>query len=126
MTYVGPIETVEPSCELWVPNTLGSTMGAHIRDFGAYVDFLSTVLLCAPDRFPRRDWRTEDEQINLERAFQILNEKFALVSSAMTAEEKVEAMRLLGVSRDAYRSGDRANGASAIQQFRSFLTDKKP
>jgi hypothetical protein len=92
------------------------------------VDFITTVLLCAPDRFVRREWLKEDEQLNLERAFRILDEKFPLVEERVADRTALMELReLMEASHQAYVAGDCVNGARLIQEFERLVrTQTKP
>ena len=53
------------------------------KDLHGFKDFVGSVILCAPDMFPVRDWRGPDEQMNLDRAF--IGLRYGL---KLTAQEK--------------------------------------
>lgn len=56
------------------------------KDLHGFKDFIGSVILCAPDMFPVRDWRGPDEQMNLDRAF--IGLRYGL---KLTAQEKGES-----------------------------------
>lgn len=45
----------------------------RVKNFDRLYDFLATVILCAPDRFPREDFLSEKDQLTLDLAFSELN-----------------------------------------------------
>jgi hypothetical protein len=97
-------------------------LGAHIKSLSDYMDFITVVLLCAPDRFIPREWKAEDEQLNLDRAFWILRDRFSLVEPRVTDAEALPRIRgLLEASYRAYASGEHASGAHLIQDFREQI-----
>ena len=93
-----------------------------IGHFEAYVDFVSVVLLCAPDEFPRRDFLSEDEQMNLDRAFEALLGNFSLVEDRISEESvRTELRQTLDAALVAYKAGDEIRGARNIQAFEKLL-----
>jgi hypothetical protein len=93
-----------------------------IMHFEAYVDFISTVLLCAPDSFPRRDWLKPSEQLNLERAFQVLKDHFSLVRDRVDDEARLAPMEAeLAAALRAYQAGEVGNGAKRLQSFERMV-----
>jgi hypothetical protein len=56
-------------------------MTHRIRDIDALYDFIGYVVVSAPDRFPKEDYLSDHEQMNLERAFAELRHGIALVES---------------------------------------------
>jgi hypothetical protein len=63
-------------------------------DLHGFKDFVGSVRLCAPDLFPKRDWRGPDEQMNLDRAF------IGLRYGLKLAEEEKGGSELLAKCRD--------------------------
>ena len=59
------------------------------RDLHGFKDFVGYVILCAPEMFPVDDWRTPDQQMNLDRAF--IGLRYGL---KLTAQEKGESALL--------------------------------
>lgn len=56
------------------------------HDFHGFKDFVTIVIVCAPNQFLREDWRAPDDQMNLDRAFAGLHYGLDL-----TANEKGES-----------------------------------
>ncbi len=93
--------------------------------FEAYLDFITLVVLCAPDRFPREEFLKDDDQYDLDKEFRVLRDKFVLVEERVQSAETLSAMReLLDASFNAYRAGDAVKGAHLIQDFRSLILKK--
>ena len=93
-----------------------------IAHFEAYVDFISTVVLCAPDSFPTRNWLQPSEQPNLERAFQTLKDHFTLVRERVSGEALLDRMEteLTSALRD-YQAEDEVSGAKHLQAFERMV-----
>jgi hypothetical protein len=88
------------------------------------VDFITLVLLCAPDRFIKQDFLPDDEQWNLAMAFDVLRDKFHLVEERLNKPELAPELRkLLEASQAAYKAGEVVKGAHTIQDFRKLILD---
>src|SRR5260221_4390556 len=90
-----------------------------LRSVDALYDFIATVVLCAPNRFPSRDYLPPDQQMNLDRAFEKLRTGIEVAyPEADYANKRQELSALLNASLVAYKSGDRATGAHLLQDFK--------
>jgi hypothetical protein len=99
-------------------------LGAHIKTFASYVDFISVVVGCAPDGFIRREWETPEQHLDLDRAFTILREKFPLVEARTIDKEALPRMReLLEQSYQSYGDGEQQKGAHLIQAFEKLILE---
>jgi hypothetical protein len=87
---------------------------AWIKNLNTLRDFLSLVIVHAPDDFPREDYLSDDEQLNLESAFAELygGLRFLPVDRQMT-----RLRSLLDEALAAYRSGNDMEGAHVLQSF---------
>jgi hypothetical protein len=71
-------------------------------------DFIGYVVLCAPDKFPRRDYLADNEQMNLEIAFETLQVAIAMAyPEEGFAEKRLWLEDALKRSLVAYKQGDR-------------------
>lgn len=85
-------------------------------------DFLSVVIACAPDEFFEEDYLSEDEQLNLDRAFEQLYVGMKFVSDKIKDERKVAELKvLLDRSLQSFRSGDDKTGAHLLQEFETAI-----
>lgn len=99
-------------------------MGAQLR---GYVDFISYVLMNAPDDFPEEDYLQQDEQMNLEKAFDELRSGMPFVEESVTDSATLTQLRaLLDASLSAYRLGKSVEGARLLQDFEKLLLAKNP
>ena len=90
----------------------------RVKSLERLYDFIATVVLCAPDRFPKRDYLAEEDQLTLDRAFEELNAGMEFVRKEITDEvELARLQRLLDESLAAYRAGDEVKGAHLLQDF---------
>jgi len=87
---------------------------AWIKNLNTFRDFLSLVIVHAPDDFPREDYLTDDEQLRLESAFTELygGLRFLRVGRPLT-----RLRSLLDEALAAYRSGNDVEGARVLQSF---------
>lgn len=93
-----------------------------VDHFEAYVDFISIILGCAPDRFIREDFLADEDQLTLENSFGLMREQFPLVEARLKNKEIIpEIMHLLDASLTAYRAGEEIKGAHLIQDFRDLI-----
>lgn len=85
-------------------------------------NLIGYVVLCAPDKFPVRDYLAPDEQMNLDRAFDQLRLGVEIAYPADFHPKKSGALySLLDKSLSAYRAGDRFNGAHLLQDFQDQI-----
>lgn len=98
-------------------------MKQTFESLGQYHDSWTTVILCAPDRFPEYDWDEPRSQAErLEEAFAGLN------AGAHLAEKKLKGARLsrifhelLRMSHEAYLDGDSKRGAHVLQEAEGLV-----
>ena len=83
-------------------------------------DFLSLVIVHAPDGFPQEDFLEQHEQLNLDSSFQELRHGLSLMdSSGLSASSAAHLANILDASLAAYRAGDDISGAHLLQDFES-------
>jgi hypothetical protein len=93
-----------------------------VRDIDSLYDFIGYVVLSAPNRFPREDYLTDEEQMNLERAFVELRNGIAIVEADFPgADEQRGLNTLLDQALVSYRSGDDLRGAHLLQDFERLV-----
>ena len=80
-------------------------------------EFLSYVLVFAPDRFPEEDYLEAHEQMDLSRALEQLTTALRFVNEA----EKLVATKLLENARKAYAAGDILTGSSTLLELQRQL-----
>ena len=95
---------------------------AWVKDFNGLVDFLSLVIVHAPDSFPREDYLDDDEQLTLDSAFAELRNGMKFVLPRVAGSDALDA---LGTQLDnalaMYRLGDDIKGAHLLQDFEQSL-----
>jgi hypothetical protein len=64
-------------------SAVSSPARGFFHDLHSFKDYVAIVIVCAPDRFIPETWRSDDDQLNLERAFAGL--RYGL---ELTAQEK--------------------------------------
>lgn len=95
---------------------------AHVKDIDSLYNFIGYVVLMAPDRFPRRDYLREDEQMTLEKAFEELRRGVDLVKAQ--SPDLANADKLTGVLEDAlalYRAGEETRGAHRLNDLEAMI-----
>lgn len=89
-----------------------------VKDSQTLKDFLSLVIVHAPDGFPEEDYLKADEQLNLERAFAELRSGVTILASTKSVFEVASKLNsILDQALLAYRSGDDIQGAHALHEF---------
>ena len=91
---------------------------AWVRDIGSLYNFIGYVVLGAPDRFPKEDYLSEPEQMNLERAFAELKRGVSLVEADFPGADAQRGLSaLLEEAFALYKAGDDIGGAHKLQDF---------
>ncbi len=92
-----------------------------VNSVSTFKDFLSLVIVHAPDDFPKEDYLSDDEQLTLESAFSELRAGVELFAKArhLKADDVAELQSLLDVSLKSYRSGGDIEGAHLLQDLES-------
>lgn len=84
--------------------------------------FLSVVILSAPDDFPQEDYLSEDEQLNLERSFNYIRKSFSVIPEISENPDKLQSY--MEITEQAYREyelGEVVKGAKLLQEMRSNI-----
>ncbi|QJE03747.1 hypothetical protein HH212_27005 (plasmid) [Massilia forsythiae] len=93
-----------------------------IKNFGGFVDFLSLVIVHAPDDFSKENYLGEDEQLTLESAFNELRNGMKFVKPRVSDDAALEA--LCGRLEQAlvlYRQREDTKAAHLLQDFELSL-----
>jgi hypothetical protein len=95
-----------------------------IRSLQGLRDFLSLVIVHAPDEFPQEDFLKDSEQLNLASAFDELNSGLRFVEQRINDAAVLKRLKdILDASLASYRLGDDVKGAHLLHEFESVLTD---
>ncbi|ALX11477.1 hypothetical protein P350_07915 [Burkholderia cepacia JBK9] len=86
-----------------------------------YHDFISYVLLSAPDDFPAEDYLSADEQMTLEKAFVELQSALPVVVPKFSSDCLPLLRTMLEMSLEAYQCGDPIRGAHILQEFEGLI-----
>lgn len=93
-----------------------------IHSFETYVDFISYVLLSAPDDFPYEDFLRDDQQMNLDKAFDELRNGLVFVETRVKGAEILSRLKsLLDDSFLAYQEGNESTAAHLLQDFEAAV-----
>ncbi len=93
-----------------------------VTNYGAYVAFLSLVLTDAPDRWVKEDFLKEEDQLDLEKAFELLRNKFHFVEERVRDPQTLVDLRaLLEATYAAYKAGESRRGAFLIQDYEELI-----
>ncbi len=92
------------------------------EDLHAFKDFIGEVIVCAPDGFIEMDWRTPDEQLNLERAFVGLRYGLQLTAAEKGDSELLATCReLVEAAYAKYQAGDEVAGQAKLEEVESLI-----
>lgn len=84
-------------------------------------DFLSLVVLYAPDEFPKEDYLEEHEQLDLDTAFSEITKGLELLKSNFPESSSYERLEsLLTQALSAYQAGNDVKGAHLLQEFEAL------
>ena len=93
-----------------------------IRNLNGFLDFLSLVIVHAPNDFPKEDYLHDDEQLTLESAFKELSDGMKFVEPEVSTSAALDALRgQLDQALALYRQGDDVKGAHVLQDFEQRL-----
>jgi hypothetical protein len=95
---------------------------AWVDDEASLRDFISLVLVYAPDRFPVEDYLSAGEQLNLDSAFEELRRglQYARILKKEPAR-RAAATDLLERSYQAYRRSELAVASTLLREFEACL-----
>jgi hypothetical protein len=98
-------------------------MATHwVRDIDSLYNFIGYVVLSAPDRFPKEDYLSDEEQMTLDRAYDELRHGITLVERDFPGADVDRSLtRVLEESLAYYRSGDDFHGAHRLQDFQNLI-----
>lgn len=98
-----------------------------VKSFEGLLDFISGVIIHAPDEFPKEDYLSDDEQLTLELAFEELNHGMQFVKQKIKDEDVlIQLQSTLDASLAAYREGNDVKGAHLLQGFEKSLLENTP
>ena len=96
-----------------------------VKSFEGLLDFLSLVIVHAPNEFPKEDYLRDDEQLTLEMAFEEIAHGMRFVAQRIPDQKVLDQLRnYLGSSLAAYRLGNEVKGAHLLQDFEKMLLEK--
>lgn len=93
-----------------------------INSYETLIDFLSMVIVHAPDDFPKEDYLRDDDQLTLEKAFDEINRGMHFVPFMNLGHgELSELQGYIDASLAAYQAGDDVKGAHLLQDFENKI-----
>jgi hypothetical protein len=85
-------------------------------------EHIAYVIMCAPDDFPREDFLSGDQQMNLEHAFEQLREGVGIAyPEDEFVEKRTTLNELLDDSYSRYRTGDVNQARNILEQFQNSI-----
>jgi hypothetical protein len=88
-------------------------------------DFIGYMVLSAPDCFPVEDFLQPDEQMTLDRAFEVLKASLVFVPApAQFPAFHSILCNVLDEALAAYRAGDQWAGAHRLQDFQNLIFER--
>lgn len=85
-------------------------------------DHIAYVMAYAPDDFPYRDFVADDEQMNLERAFDQLRQGVEIAYPEQSfASKRIELNNILDRAYAAYQNGDDVAGGHLLNEFQDSI-----
>lgn len=97
-------------------------MSRWIPHFDAFIDFLTYVFVCAPDRFAKETYLQDHEQLTLHSAFDELRTGLAFVEERITDRAVIEQLNSeLEAAYALYLSGDDIAGSHRLQDLEVLI-----
>jgi hypothetical protein len=96
---------------------------APFNDHTSYFDFYVFVTHYAPD-FPAEDFLEEGEQLDLERAFELLRYGIQFIRPALSDDKRRSAEAVLDEAHAAFAEGDSARGLRILHGYEQELFDQ--
>lgn len=85
-------------------------------------DHIAYVVLYAPDDFPQEDFLAPDDQMTMDRAFELLRAGVMIAyPEGKFAQKRLSLMGLLDRSFLAYRSEDEMTGVKLLHEFQDAI-----
>jgi hypothetical protein len=97
-------------------------MATRVNDLGEFRQLLHVAVMCAPDKFPVRDFLQPQDQLTLDSAFKDLNRGIEFVRGEAIDKSKLQAM--LDQSLALYRQGRAVEGAHILQDLEDMVFGK--
>ncbi len=83
---------------------------------------IAYVLLCAPDDFPVEDFLADDQQMNLDRAFEQLRQGVQIAyPEASFADKRVMLYNILDQSYAHYKAGETIKAGHLLNDFQDNI-----
>jgi hypothetical protein len=96
-----------------------------VRDIDSFYDFISLVVVSAPDDFPVEDYLSDDEQLNLERAFAELKKGVEFVERDFPGADRDRGLNaMLDEALALYRAGEDVKAAHLLQDFEAKIFNR--
>lgn len=93
-----------------------------IKNFNGFLDFLSLVIVHAPDGFPKEDYLRDEEQLTLDSAFKELRDGMKFVESKVSSRPALDVLHSqIDQALTLYRQGEDVKGAHLLQDFEQRL-----
>lgn len=93
-----------------------------IKNFNGFLDFLSLVIVHAPDGFPKEDYLRDEEQLTLDSAFKELRDGMKFVESKVASRPALDVLHSqIDQALTLYRQGEDVKGAHLLQDFEQRL-----
>jgi hypothetical protein len=97
-----------------------------VQSIDALYDFISLVVVHAPDEFPEEDYLKPEQQLTLDKAFVELRRGMDLLRAQIRDPELVARLeQMLDASYASYRAGEQVKGAHLLQDFRELAMVKR-
>lgn len=97
-----------------------------VKSFEGMIDFISVVIVHAPDDFPEEDFLGKEGQLTLDRAFVELRYGMSFVKIKIKDKSLLNRLNeLLEESFAAYKLGDDVEGAHLLQDFEKIVLESR-
>lgn len=96
----------------------------RVNNLEEFRRLLHVTVICAPDKFPVRDFLKPEDQLNLESAFRDLIGGLIFVEGYVSDTGLIEVKSMLESSLISYRNGQAMEGAHFLQDAEDLVFGK--
>jgi hypothetical protein len=98
-----------------------------IKNMDALRDEIGYAVVCAPDSWMYKEWRSPSEQDSLESVFQTMRDAIAIIDPKIATPTVLPRIKsLLEESYQAYLSGDGLRGAHLLNDWSALIFGPEP
>lgn len=100
-------------------------MLVRVNNIDEFRQLLHVIVLCAPDRFPTRDFLKAEDQLTLNTAYRDMNYGMQFVAKKIRNTDTLAKIQsMLDQSLEFYLQGEKVKGAHLLQDLEDLIYGK--